>query len=89
MSVFEERKAADNPQWRRGLQPSTIGGRVWEGARLPPSEREEEQALLAAPSGARQENAATMNEYRAALAARPSRGCKRGQEVKRKLSRPP
>ena len=36
----------------------TIGGRVWEGAELPPSESEEEQALPAAPLGARWENAA-------------------------------
>ena len=29
----------------------TIGGRVWEGAKLPPTWREEEQALPTAPTG--------------------------------------
>ena len=37
---------------------------MWEGAALPPTWREEEQALRAAPSGARPENAAMTNDYR-------------------------
>ena len=35
---------------------STIGGMVWKGAELPSSGAEEEEALPAAPTGARREN---------------------------------
>ena len=56
-SFLSERKARDDNQWRRRpAGPPTIGGWVWEGAKLPPSEREEEEALWAASLEARPEN---------------------------------
>ena len=58
----EEPLGSDYRQWRSGFSRDDWGW-VWEG-NAPPSEREEEQALLAGPSGPRQENAATMNEKR-------------------------
>ena len=67
----------------------TIGGRVREGATLPPCEREEEQAVPAAPLGARRDNAATMNESRLSLLSRPTRGAKLCKRGKARLQVPP
>ena len=60
-SAGDEREARENHQWRRTASAVRRLEGVW-GSEAPPREREEEQALSAAPLGARRENAAMMNE---------------------------
>ena len=67
---------------------STIGEGSGEGEALP-SEREEEQALWAAPLGARPENAAMTNENRISLLIHPTRGAQLPKRGRAKLSVPP
>ena len=68
-SCLSERKADAHDQWRR----LPTGADDWReglgGSKAPSQWREEEQALRAAPLGARPENAVTMNDYRPGLQA--------------------
>ena len=73
----EAQRASDD--WMGGL----------EGSEASLQWSKDEEALLAAPSGARQEMRRGRSDYRPSLLGRPTRGCKRARRRKRKLSVPP